>query len=63
MRVSLFFLGVLFAFCIPVFAFAAPSGLLVPAYFDPTSSATDWKTLNTTAATGIPLIAIANPNS
>lgn len=38
-------------------------GLLIPAYFDPDTQASDWWKLNSIAQKWTPLIAIANPNS
>lgn len=40
----------------------APVGLLIPAYFDPGTDATDWNRM-AGAATQVPLIAVMNPNS
>jgi hypothetical protein len=37
-------------------------GLIVPAYFDPSTDATDWNRM-ASAATQVPLIAVMNPNS
>jgi len=39
-----------------------PVGLIVPAYFDPGTDATDWNRM-ASAATQVPLIAVMNPNS
>jgi hypothetical protein len=56
-------LAALLLLCSPARAQTLPPvGLLIPAYFDPSTDATDWNRM-ASAATQVPLIAVMNPNS